>query len=154
MSHMICNTLNVTYHMTVTLLLFNNINGITDNINEIVLKAGTADERTVYVGMRHKLRDVRGSDAASIEDAQSGCCFSTIHVAEEFAYLVNDFPCSFSGGGFAGADGPDGFIGDDNLIDMLCWKVREAGMNLMANHLPRLVRVVLRLVFADTDNGT
>lgn len=44
--------------MTVTCLLSYNLNGITDNFDEIVLEAGTTNEGPVYIGVSHEFRDV------------------------------------------------------------------------------------------------
>ena len=53
------------------------------------------------------------------------------------------------GGGFAGADGPDGFVGDDDLRDLFGGEVVEAGVDLAGDDGGDLVGFALDEGLAD-----
>ncbi len=76
------------------------------------LEAGTAYKRAVDLGLTHQGGDVVGFDGAAVEDAHAAGARET-EVLGHFAAndgvgVVGLFRC----GDAAGADGPDGFVGD------------------------------------------
>src|SRR5258708_15419120 len=80
---------------------------LADNLDEICLQAGTADEGTIDIGMGHEFGDVARGDAAAVEDAQAASGFGTVHGLVELADQVDDLAGSLSGGGAPRAYGPD-----------------------------------------------
>src|SRR5690348_8394628 len=104
----------------VTLLLLHRFYCLAYNLHKIMLDACATDQRPVDIGMGHELGDVRRGDAPTIENAHSLCRFGAIHLTVELANLVNDPACAFGGCCLASADGPDGFVGNNHSLCLLC----------------------------------
>ena len=84
------------------------------------IEAGAADQCAIDFLFRHQGFGVVGLHAAAVEDAR-GCRRTSSPKA--FAASRADERVSIGGhlrsGGLAGADGPDGFVGDDQFCGLL-----------------------------------
>ena len=90
----------------------------------------------------------------NIIDAGPGCVIVAIHFAVKLADEMNYVARALSSGGLASADGPDRFVRNHHLPEMLRGKVRQAMLRLIANHLFGLSGLVLIEVFTDADDRT
>lgn len=79
------------------------------------LQAGTADEEAVDVGLLGQLAAVLLVDAAAVEDAGLVGDLLGDVVLEPGADGEVDLLGLVGGGDLSGADGPDGFVGDDDV---------------------------------------
>ncbi len=81
------------------------------------LEGRTADKGAVDVRLRHEFGCVFGFDGAAVLDAHFVCRGLSEGVGEDAADVGVGFLCFLGGGGESGADGPYGFIGDDDGFD-------------------------------------
>ena len=117
------------------------------------VEARAADERTVNVGLGKELLGVLGLDAAAVLDADT---FGR-GGREELAQVLADELMRFLGlggrGSLAGANGPNGLVGEDDVGDFLFCEPGEAlGKLGLEDFFPR-VALALREGFADADDG-
>src|SRR5215469_2593344 len=88
--------------------------GVVDNLGEgFGHEAGTADERAVDVRLSHEIADVFRLDGPTIEDARGFCGLFAAGVGELVADDAVGFFRDIRRCRGAGADGPDGLVGDD-----------------------------------------
>ena len=85
-----------------------------DDIHEFRLERGTSDEETVNVGLLAELLAVLLADAAAVEDAGLVGDLLADLLGEPLADHGVDLLGLLGGGDLAGADGPDGLVGDDD----------------------------------------
>ena len=95
------------------------------------LEGGTADEGAVDVRLGHELLDVAGLGGAAVEDAGGVRGGVAVVGAEGLADRAADLLGVLGGGGLAGADGPDGLVGDDDLGDVLGAPALEGGADFI-----------------------
>jgi len=88
--------------------------GLDDGAEVVGFEGGAADESAVDVGLGDEFGGVGGFHAAAVEDAGALRGGVVEDVGEDFAALCVSVLCVVGCGGFAGADGPDGFVGDDD----------------------------------------
>jgi hypothetical protein len=91
------------------------LRGVLQDVGEGVrVEAGTTDEGAVDLGLGHEGGDVVGLDAAAVEDADVGggvLAEALGDGAADDAVRVGDL---FGTGDAAGANGPDGLVGDED----------------------------------------
>ncbi len=63
-----------------------------------------------------------------------------------------DFLCLRAGSGLAGADGPDGLVGENDLSEVGCAEVEEGVLDLGLDDLVLLVGLTLLEYFADAED--
>ena len=101
---------------------------VDDRLEGSGLERSAADEAAVDVELREQAGSVFSVHRAAVLDGDragsAGAEERTDGVADEGA----DFAGLFNGRGLAGADGPDGFVGDDDLADLV-------GLNVLERHL-------------------
>lgn len=105
------------------------------------LERSTADEETVNVGLLAELAAVLLVDAATVQDASLvGNLVADVGLEPLSDGLV-DLLSLLSGGNLAGANGPDGLIGDDNLGPV--GNLGLEGGELLADHVDGLAGLTL-----------
>ena len=94
------------------------------------LEGGSPDQRAVDVGLGHELLDVGGLGGTAVEDTggvgRGVAVVGTQGLTDRPAHLLG----VLGGGGLAGADGPDGLVGDDDLGDVLTAPSLQGGADL------------------------
>ena len=91
--------------------------GFDDGREGVGLESRAADEGAVDVRLRHEFGCVFGLDRAAVLDADFVCRGLAEGVGKDAADVGVGFLCFLGGGGESGADGPYGFIGDDDGFD-------------------------------------
>lgn len=85
----------------------------------IRLQRCATNKRAINIGLAHELLDVSGLCRAAVENARgvSGCVavVSTQCLADRTA----NFLCVICSSSLAGTNCPNGFVGDDNLRDLV-----------------------------------
>ena len=90
-----------------------------DDVNESRLQAGAANEETINVGLLGEVLAVLLADGATVDDTGGlGDLLAELLVEPLTDALVNLLRL-LGGGDLAGADGPDGLVGNDNLAPVL-----------------------------------
>lgn len=89
--------------------------GAVDDVDKGRLQASTADEEAVNVGLLAELHAVLLADAAAVQDAGLVGGLGVDLLLEPLADGGVDLLGLLGGGDLAGADGPDGLVGDDDL---------------------------------------
>src|SRR5699024_10425414 len=93
---------------------------VTRDLGELLgLQGGAADECTVDVGLAHQLDHVGGLHAAAVQDAHRIGDRVAVLLAQRLTDRVADLLRVVRAGHFAGADRPDGLVGDDDLRRLL-----------------------------------
>ena len=80
-------------------------------------QGGTADQAAVDIGLGQQLVSVLLVHAAAVQDGDCPGVLGAVELADDGADALTDFLCLLRRGGLASADGPDGFVGNDNLAD-------------------------------------
>ena len=78
------------------------------------LQGSTADEAAVHILLAQQLLAVLGVHAAAVLDGGSLGHSFAVDLADDLADLSADFLSLVGSSGLAGADGPDGLVGDDD----------------------------------------
>ena len=126
--------------------------GVDDGEEVVGLEGGAADEAAIDVFLVEEAFGVIGFHAAAVLDANAVGVVFVPHGGEGFADEGMDFLSLFVGGVSAGADGPDGFIGDDEAVGVVHLSVQL--IELGADDVEGLVGVALFDFFADAvDEG-
>jgi hypothetical protein len=86
-----------------------------DDVDESRLERGTTNEETVNVGLAAEVAAVLLVDAAAVQDAGSVSNAVADVLLEPLADGLVDLLGLLGGGNLAGANGPDGLVGNDNL---------------------------------------
>src|ERR1700722_2518845 len=116
------------------------------------VEAGSADECAVDLWLVEQGGGVVGLDAASVKDAD-GVGDVTAEAASDFA--ADEQMCGGGNlwrGGFAGADGPDRFIGYDDILGVFRRDSDERERDLLAQDFVGVIGFALGQVFADADD--
>ena len=98
------------------------IGGVDDVHKLLGLQGGTADEAAVDVRLGQQLSGVLGIHAAAVLNGDAAGHPCAVQAADGGADVGAHFACLLCRGGFAGTDGPDGFVGDDAAAQFLCAK--------------------------------
>lgn len=86
-----------------------------NNVNKLGLQRSTSDKESINVGLLGEFLAVLGVDGSTVENAGFVCCLGGDLFLEPLAEVGVDFLGLFGGCDFAGSDGPDGLVGDDDL---------------------------------------
>src|SRR5438067_3672912 len=121
---------------------------------KIRLDAGTSYEGTINIRVSHKFADIVRGDAATVEYTYGGGGLTSVHITVQLTNQRNYLACSLTRGGFAGADGPDRLVGNNNIGCLVFRKVGQTVLCLRAYDLLGLACFVLFQALADNDNGT
>lgn len=127
-----------------------------DNVDKLGLERGTANEVAVNVRLVVEGRGVLAVDRASVDDADvvGGI------LGDLLGNVGTDSGVDLLGivrsGGKAGADGPDGLVGNHNLVPVLGVKLGNNGVDLRLDNVNGLVGVALLegLTNAENDRDT
>src|SRR5262245_29787579 len=117
-------------------------------------QTGAADEAAIDVGGGHEFGGVGGLDAAPVQDANGLGGGGTEGGGELAADVGVGFGGLLGGRVAAGADGPDGFVGDDETGELIGLEAGEAGVDLLGEDVVGLVGVALGEGFADAEYRT
>ena len=80
-----------------------------DNFHELIrFQTGTADQAAVDIGLSEKLGGVFGIHGAAVLNGDAAGHPGAVQGADRGADAGADLAGLLAGGGFAGADGPDG----------------------------------------------
>ncbi len=128
--------------------------GVGYNLGEAVgVEAGSSDEGSVDVFEVAEAGGVVGFDGASVEDAYGGSQLG----CERRGDLGADDAVSVGGdlrrGGAAGADGPDGLVGEDDRIGQSVLDAFEGDGCLELEDFGGEVGLALFEMFSDADDG-
>jgi len=85
-----------------------------DDLDEVWLETGSAHQEPVDVWLGTEFGGCAGGDTASVNDSGVGRHLGGDVVLEPLAEVVVDFLGLGGGGGLAGTDGPNRFIGEDD----------------------------------------
>ena len=88
-----------------------------------------ADEGSIDIGLGHEVGGILRFDTAAVEDTDGGSG-GPKERDKELSNLLMDFVGLFGGGYFAGADGPDRFVGDDQLLELVGRVSGQGGADL------------------------
>ena len=123
------------------------------DLDEVVrLERGAADEAAVDVGLGEELLRVGRLAGAAVEDRGVVRDGLVEEAGEDFADVGVDLLGLGRRGGLAGADGPDGLIGDDDLLHVLGGEVLEDGLGLGGANGEVLAGLALVEVLADAED--
>lgn len=114
-----------------------------DNFDEGRLQAGTANQKTVHIGLLGEVAAVLLADGATVDDADVLRGLSGDVVAEPLADSGVDLLGLLGGSDLAGADGPDGLIGNDDLLPLLLGKVLGDSSKLPSNDVDGFASLTL-----------
>jgi hypothetical protein len=104
--------------------------GLADSDEVLSDEGGTADEATIDFRLGEEVAGVTGLEASSVLNANAGGAFGTVEATEKGANLLVGVLSVLGGGGFAGADGPNGLVGDGEAFDPVAGDIGEAGLEL------------------------
>ena len=105
--------------------------GSFDDLDELFGDEGcAADEAAVDVGLGKKLICVAVVHGAAVEDGDGAGILGAVELANDGADVLADFLSLLGGGGHAGADGPDGFVGNDQLANLFFGNAAQTGLDL------------------------
>ena len=117
------------------------------------LEGGTTNEATVHVGLAEQLLRVLGVHAAAVLDGQRLGSVLTVQLAHHLADGSADFLCLVGGGSLAGADGPDGLVGDDHVLQLLGGDTVQSDLHLHADQFLGDTLLTLGQALAHADDG-
>ena len=106
---------------------------IIDDLPEVRLERRAAYQAAVDVGLGEQLRRAgRGYGAAVLDtDRRSGGFI--VQLADAGADRRADLLSLLGGGYLAGADGPDGLVGDDGRLRLIRGHAQEGDLDLLTN---------------------
>lgn len=107
------------------------------------LQAGTANEETVNIGLGSELAAVLLADGATVDDTDVVLSMGIDGLAEPLADSSVDLLSLLSGSDLAGADSPNGLVGNDNLSPLLLAQLLGGGVELTGDDLDGLVGLAL-----------
>jgi len=116
-------------------------------------EAGATDERAVDAVFGHEVTDVVGFDGTAVEDACSFCGALATATGELIADDAMGFGGDFGCGGGPGADGPDGFVGDDEAACFGRGDIVQSRAKLAADDLFGATVFTLSEGFTDVNDG-
>ena len=128
--------------------------GVADDVGEGVgIEGGAADEGAVNLRLAHEFGDVFGLDRSAVEDAgviRDFCAEAFLEViANDGVGVVGDL----GRGGGAGADGPDGLVGDDEGVGFFLGEVGEGGAHLGHQGVGGVAFLAVGEHFAEAEHG-
>ncbi len=130
------------------------LDGVLDDIAEAAFfEGGAADEGAVDVREGHEFAGVGGFDASAVLDADAAGGGFVVEFGEQAADEGMGVLGLLGGGGFAGADGPDGFVGDDRFDQLLLGEAGEAAADLGLEDGLGLAGFAFGEGFTDADDG-
>ena len=103
-------------------------------------------------GLAEKFLGIGGFDAAAVLDADGLGDFFTVTLVDLAADEGVHVLCLLGGGSLASADGPDRFVGDHSVLQLLGVQIGQAAGNLLADHGFSFIGLTLGEGFAHTDN--
>ena len=111
-----------------------------------------ADQKAVNIVLFHEFGGVFRLHTAAVKDAEVGS-LGPEQVGEDGADFVMDLVGLFRGGHLAGANGPDGLVGDDQLGDLLLGKALQGATHLGLDHGHGFLGLALGEGFPHADDG-
>ena len=95
------------------------------------LERSAAHEGAVNVGLGDELGNVAGLSGATVQDTDAVGELLTEHLLEGLTDSAADLLSVLGGSGLAGADGPDGLVGDNDLLGASDLETLETSLNLV-----------------------
>ena len=95
------------------------------------LERSAAHKGAVNVGLGDELGNVAGLGRATIENADAVSELLAEHLLEGLTDSAADLLSVLGGSGLAGADGPDGLVGDNDLLGAGDLKTSKASLDLV-----------------------
>ena len=90
-----------------------------DDLHELLGHQGSAaDQAAVDVGLSQQLEGVLLVHGAAVQDGDGTGILGRIQLAHHSTDVLADFLSLLGSSGTAGADGPDGLVGNDDLADL------------------------------------
>ena len=123
-----------------------------DFVETLGFEGRTADEGTVDVRAGHQLGGVVGLHAAAVLDADLGGGVGAVEFGDDGADEGVRVLRLLGGGGDAGADGPDGFVGDDGFTEILFGNALKAAGDLGAEDAFEVAGLALGEGLADAED--
>ena len=128
-----------------------------DDVEELVGdETGAADKQAVHAWDGEVGAGVGRADAAAIENRHGIGGGSVIGIGEGLAEEFDGFGDFVGGGEFGaggGANGPDGFVGDDDATEILSRNFGEAAEELVSENIASFAEGVLGGGFAEAEDG-
>ena len=125
-----------------------------DDLHELVgLEGRAADEAAVHIGLGQQLLGVLGVHGAAVLDGDGPGHPRAVKAPDDGADAGADLGGLPGGGGAAGADGPDGLIGDDALAHLLRGYAGQGALHLEGNELQGHAHIPLLQALAHADDG-
>ena len=110
--------------------------GRVDDVHELLgFQSSTADEAAVDIGLGQQLSSVLGVHAAAILNGDAAGHAGTVQATDGSTDVGADLAGLLSSGGLAGADGPDGLIGDDAAAQFLSRDTVQSALDLQSDPL-------------------
>ena len=119
-------------------------------------EAGAADEQAVHAGDGEVGAGVGGIDAATIKNRQGFSNVGAVGVGQELAKIFKRGGDLFGGSEMSaggGADGPDGFVGNDDAAEVFGGDFGEAAEQLVTQDIVGLAEGVFGGGFAEAEDG-
>ena len=123
-----------------------------DRVEAGDLQARAADQSPVHVGQRDERLDVVRFDRTAILDSAGFGRLGAKRFAESPANVLVRFAGFGRRGVLAGADGPHGFVREDQAGNLAATHAVEAARDLAVEHRQRLARLPLLQRLTDADN--
>ena len=126
---------------------------LNDGSEGVQCQAGSPDEGSIDIGPSQESRDGVWCDASSVEDSHGGGDGFSMTFFEKSAREVVDGLGLIRGRGFAGTDGPDRFVGQDDLVETVGSDFPETGFDLIGNDRFGLARFPLFESLSNAEDG-
>ena len=128
--------------------------GGVDDLQEFVRVQGSAaDQAAVHVLLGQQGLGVGFIHGAAVLDGGGAGDAGPVELAQDAADGPADLPGLLRGGGVAGADGPDGLIGDDDPAHILRGDPGQGCLELVGDELHGHAQLPLVLVLTHAENG-
>src|SRR5699024_10208169 len=139
---------------SLSVLLGSALGGRVDDHGEVGrLQGSAADQAAVHVLLAYQLVAVLGVHAAAVLDGGGLGHGLAVQLADHLADLGADLLGLVCGRGLAGADGPDGLVGDDHVGHLLGGGVPQGDLGLHPDQLLGDALYPLRQAVVDAADG-
>lgn len=134
-------------------VVFSLFGGCHQRGKRVRLKGCSSDQCAVNVRLGHELHDVVRFHGTAVLDAYLGCGVCAEYIGDDFADKGVGFLGFLGGSCQAGADGPYGFIGDDQICHLFCGEILEAALELNFQHGFQNAAEAFILGFSNAEDG-
>jgi hypothetical protein len=106
-----------------------------DNVSEFGLEGGSSDKESINIGLRREARGGLGTGRSTVKDASALGNLGSGNLAEVLTDVSMGVLGLFRGGGQTSSNGPDGFVGNDDLLPVLLGEGIGISLDLRENIL-------------------